>query len=390
MRFYSAMILPALLLAGCAGSLVNYRSPETGARYHPPPAAFRTTTLDLGSKVPAALRTPEVRLAYASTCRPGGTSFSDEPDGVLHLGRMNMRIGPVGTTWDDLVDWARLNEHQIPPVRVELTAIDRLTSDPDSTTASFLAALEPMYEHGGRRVLIFVHGDDTSFAEAAATLACMHHHQGRRGASVLFSWPAGSVEQRGRGSARDSCRRLAELITLLSGPGRAGRIDCLADASGAAVLTGAMHQIEGSVRREGMPGLHLGSIVLASPEVVLKDFVSQDLDLMAATARRTVIYIDRADLPRNALGLMAQHERVEMVDITDLPGPKDTDGFTGHGAWSANPLVVTDALFTLLAGLPAAQRGLVHDRDTPVWILPPDYALRAAAGLRAIAEASSE
>jgi esterase/lipase superfamily enzyme len=321
-----------------------------------------------------------------------------------------MRIGPPEATWDDLVDWARLDEHQVPPVRVGLTTLEPfglagLDPGAGGPEARFLAALEPMYRHGGRRVLLFVHGYNTSFAEAAATLACMHHHQGRRGAAVLFSWPAGTqvvryVEE--RALARDSTNALARLIALLHGPGRIERIDCLVNSTGAQMLMDALHQLDRTLGREAMPGLGIGSIVLASPDIALRDFATDDLDLVAATARRTVVYgsgDDRAlrmsgwwhDGPR--LGslegidgdvrerLFRHRDRVEIVDITALPGPKDDDGFSRHGAWYANPLVVTDTICTLLWGRPAAERGLAPAAGAPVWTIPDDYAVQVARAL---------
>ncbi len=402
--------LLALLLAGCGGSVVHYRSPDTGTPYYPPPAAFRTIEGVLGERVPASLRTPEVAIAYATTRRPGEVGFTDRSDGALHLGRLGMRIGPPDATWEDLVDWARLNEQQIPPVRVAVSGLERfgysgLAPTATGPDARFLAALEPMYGHGGRRVLLFVHGYNTSFAEAAATLACMHHHQGRRGAAVLFSWPAGTevlryVEE--RELARESTNALARLITLLHGPGKVERIDCLVNSTGAQMLIGALHQLDGTLGREAMAGLGIGSLVLASPDVSLRDFLTDDIALLAATARRTVVYSNRTDRALGLSGwwhegtrlgrlgridddvrgpLLRYRDRVEVVDVTALPGPKDADGFTRHGAWYANPLVVTDAIFALLWGRPAGERGLVATDDAPVWTLPADYGVQVARAL---------
>ncbi|HEX3132731.1 MAG TPA: hypothetical protein VHX44_04005, partial [Planctomycetota bacterium] len=55
------------LLVGCGESRVDYRSPETGTRYYPPPAAFRDASLALGERMPLALRTPGVDLVFATT-----------------------------------------------------------------------------------------------------------------------------------------------------------------------------------------------------------------------------------------------------------------------------------------------------------------------------------
>lgn len=395
------------LLGGC-GSVADPRTPESGSPYYPPPAAFRQATLDLGERMPAALRTPEVPLAFATTRRPAGSSFGDEMDGALHLGTLSMRIGPADATWDDLLDWARLNEQQIPGVRVALGGLERtgfsgVGMGPGSPDARFLERLEPAYAHGGRRVLLFIHGYNTTFAEAAALLACMHHHQGRQGAAVLFSWPAGTEVMRylaERDLARDSTNSVARLITLLAGPGRVERIDCLVNSTGAQILMGALHQLEDSVGRAGMPAFRLNNVVLASPDVGLQEFVDDDLELLAASTRRTVVYGNRGDralglagwwhggsrlgrvegltAPLSA-GLRMHQDQVELVDVTNLPGPKDADGFTHHGAWYANPLVVTDALLALLRGEPAAARGLRREADQLTWQVPEDYQQRAAA-----------
>lgn len=410
------VLLPALvtLFVGCGESRVDYRSPESGTRYYPPPAAFRDASLELGARIPLALRKPGVDLVFATTRQPITVTegslpgFSDEPDGALHLGTVTMTIGPPGTTWDDLVDWCRLNEQQIPPVRVNVSQLDRfgyagIGMDDSAPSARALASLEPHYAHGGRRVLLFVHGYNTSFAEAAATLACMHHHQGRRGAAVLFSWPAGTEVLRylhEQDLARVSSNALARLISQLSGPGKVERIDVVVNSTGGSMLMRALHQLEDTVGRQGMAAFKLHNVVLAAPDVDLASFVTRDLDLLAASTHHTVVYSNREDRALGMSGwwsgglrlgrvekledaqrvaLEAKRRSVELVDITHLPGPKDADGVTKHGAWYANPLVVTDLLLFLLNGEGAAARGLVPAKDPLAWNLPPDYARTAAA-----------
>jgi hypothetical protein len=85
--------------------------------------------------------------------------------------------------------------------------------------------------------------------------------------------------------------------------------------------------------------------------------------------------------------LAAQRARIELVDVTGLPGPRQHDGYTRHGAWYRNPLLVTDALLALLVGDPAAERGLVQGAGDLVWTLPPDHARQVGARLaRRLAE----
>ena len=407
-------MLLALLLTGCGGSRLDERTPAIGTRYYPPPAAFRDASLALGERLPPALRTPGVDLLFVTTRESIATQddglpgFGDEPDGAVYLGDLTMTIGPAGTAWDDLLDWARLNEQQIPPVRVNVTRLDRfgyagIGSGPTAPTERFLAGLEPHYVHGGRRVLLFVHGYNTTFAEAAATLACMHHHQGRRGAAVLFSWPAGTEVLRylhEQDLAKLSSNALARLISQLSGPGRVERIDVVVNSTGGSMLMRALHHLEETVGRERMTEFKLGNVVLAAPDVDLESFVGSDLDLLTASTRRTVVYTNREDRALGLSGwwsgglrlgriehlseiqraaLQARQGAIELIDITELPGPKDADGVTRHGAWYANPLVVTDLLLFLLGGQPAESRGLIHDQDPLVWHLPPDYARIAAA-----------
>lgn len=418
-RFAWLLLVLAAFSPGCGGSRVDYRSPDSGTRYYPPPAAFRDASLELGERLPPALRKPGVDLVFATTRQPIASSsttgadgkppgFSDEPDGALHVGTVTMTIGPPGTRWDDLLDWCRLNEQQIPPVRVNVSHLDRfgyagIGVGASAPTERFLASLEPHYAHGGRRVLLFVHGYNTSFAEAAATLACMHHHQGRRGAAVLFSWPAGTEVLRylhEQDLARVSTNALARLISQLSGAGKVERIDVVVNSTGGSMLMRALHQLEDTVGRDGMAAFKLHNVVLAAPDVDLESFVASDLDLLAASTHHTVVYSNREDRAlglsgwwsgglrlgriekledRQRLALNAKREVIDLVDITTLPGPKDADGVTKHGAWYANPLVVTDLLLFLLNGEGAKARGLVPATDSLEWNLPPDYARTAAA-----------
>jgi esterase/lipase superfamily enzyme len=423
MNLRSAFLLLAFasLFVGCGESRVDYRSPENGTRYYPPPAAFRDASLAMGDRMPPALRKPGVDLMFVTTRQPiaakdGGLSgFGDSPNGAMYLGDLTMTIGPQGTTWDDLLDWARLNEQQIPPVRVNVSRLDRfgyagIGTGPTAPLERFLSTIEPHYVHGGRRVLLFVHGYNTTFAEAAATLACMHHHQGRRGAAVLFSWPAGTEALRylhEQELARYSSNALARLISYLSGPGQVERIDVVVNSTGGSMLMRALHHLEETVGRQRMAEFKLNHIVLAAPDVDLESFVASDLDLLTSSAKRTVVYTNREDRALGLSGwwsgglrlgrieqlsetqrveLKARQEGIELIDITELPGPKDADGVTKHGAWYANPLVVTDLLLFLSQGTSATQRGLVHGDDPLVWNLPPDYARTAAANIRRLFE----
>ncbi|MCV0396890.1 MAG: alpha/beta hydrolase [Rhizobiaceae bacterium] len=143
------------------------------------------------------------------------------------------------------------------------------------TGSEFARSVRSDVADGGDRVLVFVHGYNTRFAEAVCRVSQIAQDADYDGAVVLFTWASAGrlvdyvYDQNSASAARDS---LEETLRMLAGTG-AKRIDLIAHSMGNWVALEALRQLAISGDRD--LGGKLGDVVLAAPDVDLDVFRSQ-------------------------------------------------------------------------------------------------------------------
>ena len=217
--------------------------------------------------------------------------------------------------------------------------------DPDKTF--LVQQAEEMSEAGARlwfkrtsgpsrRALIFVHGFNTSFAEATFRFAQMTHDLGAPAAPILFTWPS-------RGSALDyvydresatySRSGLVEVLDQAVASDNVAEITLVAHSMGAWLAMEALRQLG---IRDGTVSPKVRTVVLASPDIDVDVFKRQVLEmgkarprfLLVASRNDTALSLSRwiagdvdrlggADL-RTHLDVLASHG-ITLVDATDEP-----------------------------------------------------------------------
>jgi esterase/lipase superfamily enzyme len=127
-----------------------------------------------------------------------------------------------------------------------------------------------------RDVLVFVHGYNTNFADAAYRFAQIVHDAGFKGVAVLFTWPSrGQLLQYpyDRESAMYSRDFLELNLRAISRDLGTTRIDVLAHSMGTLLTLEALRQA--SIRGDGSFGGKLRDVMLAAPDVDLDVFRTQ-------------------------------------------------------------------------------------------------------------------
>lgn len=246
-----ALLLAALALAGCAGPRSHYLLPE-------PPAT--------SSEGVAA-----THRIYVATTR----AKADEPRQVYSRGR------------GDTPTFARIDISV--PASHKVGAVERPRGDkPDPSkyfTARSLAGIPDANAFAsqvvaqsrteGGRIVVFVHGYNTSFDASVYRVTQIAHDAGYDGTPVLFSWASGGsmldyvYDRDSATAARDA---LEQLIRSLGRAG-AGRIDIVAHSMGTWLTMEALRQL--AIAGDRDIGGQLGDVVLASPDIDVDVFKSQ-------------------------------------------------------------------------------------------------------------------
>ncbi len=218
-----------------------------------------------------------------------------------------------------------------------------------------------------RDVLVFVHGYNSSFEEAAVRLAQLVADMGFDGTAVLFSWPsAGALsgyvrdQQTARNAGYYLLRLLREQLPRVS----PSRIHVIAHSMGSEVLSKALALVE---RADSLP--RLGQVIFAAPDVDARVFAREILPTLRERSEGVTLYSSSEDDALRAsrvlngvwrLGLGGDSVTVldgmTTVDATRVRG--DALGHTLFG----NAALLSDLYALLTEGRAPADRRLLQAR----------------------------
>jgi esterase/lipase superfamily enzyme len=208
-----------------------------------------------------------------------------------------------------------------------------------------------------RHVLVFVHGYNTRFDEAAFRLAQIVADSGAPVVPVLFSWPSwGSLASYpyDRESAAISRDGLESAITALAAEPGVSQVSVLAHSMGGWLTLETLRQM--AIRHKEFPA-KLKDVMLAAPDVDVDVAASQGRTLLAARRRPSITLFvsddDRAlsasrllwgsrdrlgslDPSREPYRSALARSGVEVIDLT----PEASGDTLNHGKFADSPAVV--------------------------------------------------
>lgn len=216
-----------------------------------------------------------------------------------------------------------------------------------------------------KSVLLFVHGFNVTFADAAYRTAQMKFDLMFDGAAVMYTWPAPKNYVECEGNAVwTRPHLLAFLIDYLHRSG-AQQIHLIAHSMGTRVLTDALSEL---VQLPDANRPRYNQIILAAPDIDAAVFKQQIAPRIVKTAERISIYASSNDwalaaskavhnYPRlgesgESIAVFPEYPKIEVVDTTAID-----EGLLGHSYYGDSPLILRD-IQLVLAGTPAIRRGL--------------------------------
>ncbi|HEY9508063.1 MAG TPA: alpha/beta fold hydrolase [Gemmatimonadales bacterium] len=352
----------------------------------PPPDAEPPRLQPPGAHVgPGGNRRPAwgtVRVFYATDREPTGKSdvenfYAGErsSSGALAFGRIEVSIPRIHRT--GVVErpvWYRIQWTATPDRHMMVNAIQPLSQRTMLDSVRRVVAAS-----GSKEALVFIHGYNVSFHEAALRTAQLTYDLGFDGAPVLYSWPSrGSLF--GYSSDRESAewsaahlRRFLDSLVAITG---ARKLNVIAHSMGNRVLTLAL-------QRSFQPPLQpvpFANIVLAAPDVDATQFEQQLADSLRPLTQRLTIYMSRKDKALRTSRWLSTHRRLgeatdpilvvrdaDTIDASDI----DTD-LLGHGYIASNRDVIDDLILLVeqkrapprIRLQPASQNGAAY------WLLP--------------------
>lgn len=295
---------------------------------------------------------------YATNREPNGSTskfFTNrlERDGTLHYGKCLVDIprthqfGTLGTRW-----WKRWVKLQFEDDHIRLKGIERLEN-----AAEFLGKLRSelaTLNKSERQILVYLHGYNATFEEAALRAAQIGFDLKIDGVTAFFSWPSFGNKRAYFADAdriAASENGITKFLTQVAQKTGAENIHIIAHSMGNRGLARAMQRI--FAKASAQSGLRFGHIILAAPDIEVTLF-RELASIYPLYSKHTTMYVSARD---KALGMSKWLQRSARAGftppITIVPGI-DTIEVTqidltllGHGYYAEADGVLRD-MFDLI------------------------------------------
>jgi esterase/lipase superfamily enzyme len=272
------------------------------------------------------------------------------------------KIGSIGSSW-----WKRLLKWE--DDRLKLVELSPLAeADYWRTVQEALAEGNP----GERRALVFIHGFNVSFEQAAVRAGQIAADLKVPGISAFYSWPSkGNVLSYSADEAtmEASEGQITDFLTRFANDSGAERVDILAHSMGNRGLLRSLQRIMQQAAQAGR--VPFGQLLLAAPDIDAAVF--RDLaNAYAQVAQRTTLYVSSKDKALAASGILHDYPRagytppvtvMQGIDTIEVSNIDLT--FLGHGYYAAARDLLHDMHNLILHDSPPKSRLGLITANTP-------------------------
>ena len=295
-----------------------------------------------------------------------GAGFGPERAGKTTLGMAEVyvpeahRFGEVGTSW-----WTKLRRLDLRDDTLRVQRI-RTLGETDFFTEVSNAVKEARDPDGPPQALVFIHGFNVSFEEAAVRAAQLGVDLDVSGATAFFSWPSrGSVAAYTADEATidASERAIADFLTDFGRRCGAERVDVIAHSMGNRGLLRALQRIAADAERRSE--VKFGQIILAAPDVD-RDLFLDLAHLYPEFCDRCTLYASNRDVAVHASSWVHWGHRAGYFQpytvtagVDTIAVPNFNVDLLGHGYFAAAERLLHD-MWTILrhASPPGKRQGI--------------------------------
>lgn len=249
---------------------------------------------------------------------------------------------------------------------IVVQGIHRLPND------AFYGDLKSTLKTKGKNVLVFVHGYNVSFDDAARRTAQMAYDLEFQGAPVFYSWPSQANWYNyadDQQNIQQSVKHIKQFLVNLAEKSNADSISLVAHSMGSVGLTSALVEMQDNRKFD--------QIVLAAPDIDANIFKNEIAPRIVTKANRVTLYTSKVDLALIASKYF--NRAIRAGDSTQkpvlYPGIETIDAtavdssLIGHSYYGSELNVLYD-LGQLLSGQPTNARPYlkqVTDGELPYW-----------------------
>jgi len=245
----------------------------------------------------------------------------------------------------------------------------RVEEEPADT---FFAGLRASVNKSPRKeALVFVHGYNVTFADAARRTAQMAYDLNFEGAPIFYSWPSQGgflPYEEDQTNVAWTVPHLKSFLSDIASRSGTGSLHLIAHSMGNRALTGALKSLAVE-RNKGLPVLN--EIVLTAPDIDADIFKSQIVPAIKGVGRRITLYASSTDWALSASKRLHGYARagesgsglvvckgVDTIDVTAV----DTNGL-GHSYYGDNASCLCDLFDLLKNSMPPDKRPRLYPKE---------------------------
>lgn len=361
-------------------SLAYYGLRKTGASMMAEPR-FPLKPASPVHKLDPAIGTRLFPVWYATNRKPNdaddlGNGFSSERDVCVHYGRCRVSIpkthqfGSVGSSFfARLIRWT--------DDRLEL--VDTASLDPAMFWQELSRSLVASAPHE-KQGLLYLHGYNNSFRDAAIRAAQIGYDLRFPGATAFYSWPSCGtllgypVDE---ATVESSEHFIAQFLIDFARNSGAETVHLIAHSMGNRALLRSLQRITASVENAGV---RFGQIILAAPDLDCDTFRNL-ANTYQMVSQRTTLYVSRTDRAVSASQWLHTYPRVGLappvtvvsgIDTIEVPRFNAFD-LLGHGYFADAEALLYDMCTLIRSNLPPHERQRLVEESTPeglvYWVL---------------------
>jgi esterase/lipase superfamily enzyme len=228
------------------------------------------------------------------------------------------------------------------------------------------------FEPKERSILVYIHGFNVSFLEAAVRAAQIGFDLKVPGLVAFFSWPSMARGPAAYSADEDAVAAsegaLAEFLVVISRLDPDARIHILAHSMGNRALLRVLH---GAIGQTELSKGRIGQILLAAPDVDVALF-RQLASVYPRLSSRTTLYISRIDAALDISARIHRNQRTGYAPpVTVVPGIDTIEvtaidvGFLGHSYYAEAAGVLFDIWTSIKTNDAPDRRPGLYKESTP-------------------------
>lgn len=419
------------MLAGCSSLPIDQ------VNLMPAPDVYGNGLLNPLPEKNPFLKIPYKGILYATDRRPADESeperyYANDRGMFVRLGVAKIELGKKEFSWDiarnvsmltsrtddfpikiaSAEEWGVLGSTV--PYWIDINLMYPDVPPPDAT-GPFVGAINNQLALSEKKhVYIYIHGYKVVYENPVLIASELWHFMGYNGVFIAYAWPSTPstfAYIKDSDTSAGYARNLRLLLETIAEQTDVEQIHLIGYSNGTRLVARALEQLslinQEKTAEEIYEKLHIHNVILVGSDLDRGVFTSYLSDGLLNVSKHMTIYMSETDKALGVSHFLTRRQRVgqmfggtggemtpwgrkamrqykDQISLVNVTSAEGADSHNGHGYFRGSPWVSSDILMTLYYGLSPKERGLVGDKDLPIYTFPSNFIQRLWSAIKKV------